>query len=49
MKFRQINRMYKIIIEPAHDKTNKVVCAPSEASDQPGHPHEETFGPLLPK
>ena len=23
--------------EPPHDKTNKVVCAPSEDSDQPGH------------
>ena len=24
--------------EPPHDKTNKVACAPSENSDQPGHP-----------
>ena len=24
--------------EPPHDKTNKVACAPSEDSDQPGHP-----------
>ena len=24
--------------EPPQDKTNKVVCAPSEDSDQPGHP-----------
>ena len=24
--------------EPPHDKTNKVACAPSEYSDQPGHP-----------
>ena len=24
--------------EPDHDKTNKMVCAPSEDSDQPGHP-----------
>ena len=24
-------------IEPRHDKTNKMVCAPSEDSDQPGH------------
>ena len=23
--------------EPAHDKTNKMACAPSEDSDQPGH------------
>ena len=26
------------INEPAHDKTNKMACAPSEDSDQPGHP-----------
>ena len=26
------------LYEPAHDKTNKMVCAPSEDSDQPGHP-----------
>ena len=25
-------------IEPPHDKTNKMACAPSEDSDQPGHP-----------
>ena len=24
--------------EPRHDKTNKMACAPSEDSDQPGHP-----------
>ena len=24
--------------EPAHDKTNKVACVPSEDSDQPGNP-----------
>ena len=42
-----------IIIEPPHDKTNKVACAPSEDSDQPGHPpnlslrcpHVESLGP----
>ena len=27
-----------IINEPPHDKTNKLTCAPSEDSDQPGHP-----------
>ena len=27
----------KIINEPPHDKTNKMACAPSEDSDQPGH------------
>ena len=26
------------IIEPPHDKTNKVAYAPIEDSDQPGHP-----------
>ena len=24
--------------EPGHDKTNKMACAPSKDSDQPGHP-----------
>ena len=24
--------------EPAHDKTNKMACAPNEDSDKPGHP-----------
>ena len=42
------------INEPPHDKTNKVACAPSKNSDQPGHPpslislrcpHEESLGP----
>ena len=42
--------------EPQHEKNNKMVCAPSEDSDPPGHvpspislrgPHEETFGPWL--
>ena len=41
--------------DPQHDKTNKMACAPSKDSDQPGHPpslislrcpHEETLGPL---
>ena len=27
-----------IVFEPQHDKTNEVACAPSEDSDQPGHP-----------
>ena len=32
--------MLKLVntIEPAHDKTNKMACAPSEDPDQPGHP-----------
>ena len=25
-------------IEPPHDKTNKMICTPSEDSDQPGQP-----------
>ena len=42
------------IIEPPQDKTNKLACAPSEDSDQPGHlpslislhcPHEKNLGP----
>ena len=27
------------IYEPPHDKTNKMACAPSKDSDQPGHLH----------
>ena len=26
------------LYEPPHDKINKIACAPSEDSDQPGHP-----------
>ena len=26
------------LYEPPHDKTNKMACAPTEDSDQPGHP-----------
>ena len=46
----------KDISEPPHDKTNKMTCAHSEDSDQPGHPpslislrcsHEEALGPKL--
>ena len=42
---------------PPYDKTNKMACAPSEGSDQPGHPpslirvrfpHEESLGPYYP-
>ena len=28
----------KITNDPAHDKTNKMACGPSEDSGQPGHP-----------
>ena len=48
------------IYEPPHDKTNKMTCAPSEDSYQPGHPpslikvsavrmkKKKTLGPQLP-
>ena len=29
---------YTKLLEPPHDKTNKMICVPSEDSDQPGHP-----------
>ena len=29
---------FNMKIEPRHDKTNKMICAPGEDSDQPGHP-----------
>ena len=37
-----LKNMYSLLStcnEPPHDKTNKMACAPSEDSDQPGHPH----------
>ena len=30
-----------VIHEPRHDKTNKMACAPSEDSDQPGHQNQK--------
>ena len=30
--------MFSSIYEPPHDKTNKIAYAPSEDSDEPGHP-----------
>ena len=27
-----------VLFEPEHDKTHNLTCAPSEVSDQPGHP-----------
>ena len=32
------SRVFKTLQEPQHDKTNKMTCALSEHSDQPGHP-----------
>ena len=31
-------RLLFVTNEPQHDKINKITCAPSEDSDQPGHP-----------
>ena len=31
-----INKCLKLKYKPAHDKTNKMACASSEDSDQPG-------------
>ena len=31
----EVGSLYKV--EPPHDKTNKMTCAPSEDSDLPGH------------
>ena len=48
------NSESKQSFEPQHDKTNKMACAPSKNSDQPGHlprlislhcPHKESLGP----
>ena len=53
-EFKEKNKCPFTIIEPAHDKTFKMACAPSEDSDQPGHPRslislrcpdEESLGP----
>ena len=35
---RKVVFKYGKIYEPHHDKTNQMACAPSEDSDQPGHP-----------
>ena len=37
----------KIVNEPEHGKTSKISCVPSEDSDQPGHPHENTLSHCL--
>ena len=38
---------YQNKIEPPHDKTSKMICAPSEDSDQPGHLSSLTWVFLL--
>ena len=30
-----------LLTEPTHDKSNKMTCAPSKDSDQPGHPSSQ--------
>ena len=35
--FSQLTIVSYTCVEPPHDKTNKMACAPSEDSDQPGH------------
>ena len=42
---KEKNKHFQLIVEvilfsyePPHDKTNKMICAPSKESDQPGHP-----------
>ena len=40
IKIRHVHKLTKknrYAFEPQHDKTNKMVCAASEDSDQPGH------------
>ena len=36
--FEPHSAQWYFIYGPAHDKTYKIACAPSEDSDQPGHP-----------
>ena len=39
-KLTKLCSFYSYMIhEPPHVKTNQMACAPSEDSDQPGHPH----------
>ena len=38
MDYKSMLCQQETIFEPPHDKTNKTACAPSEDTDQPGHP-----------
>ena len=38
IKYLLIYPLLDLLFEPPRDKTNKMACAPSEDSDQPGHP-----------
>ena len=51
-KFTGKKKIIIVRFEPPHDKSNKMAYAPSEDSDQTGHPdqslrcpHEESLGP----
>ena len=33
-----LSQEHRYTLVPPHDKTNKMICAPSEDADQPGHP-----------
>ena len=33
----KLNTVVSLLFEPAYDKTNKMTCAPSKDTDQPGH------------
>ena len=35
---KNVETMIRGTLEPPHDKTNEMACAPSKDSDQPGHP-----------
>ena len=53
---QKARNLFPRLYEPVNDKTNIIICAPSEDSDQLGHlpslislrcMHEETLGPWL--
>ena len=37
LKSEVLNLLVHVLIEPPHDKTNNMTCAPNVDSDQPGH------------
>ena len=43
--FVSLRALALVIYETQHENINKMACAPSEDSDQPGHPHEESLDP----
>ena len=38
VKCLKVVLLITLLIKPPHDKTNKMICAPSEDSDQSGRP-----------